>query len=597
MSVQDFERELAGALPEPDVDESDELEAERQEILAEARHYLGLPESAGVDVIRSAFSTSMWDFWIFFFPEYRMGEDGTEIQGGDFHRELVDELQRIYIDGRPGEELSRAYPREHAKSVFASFVGQLFALAHGHRRFAVLFSDTSTQAEEFVDDTRVEVETNERLQAVYAEFCEWDRPPKANRLAFGTGVWLVCAGSGKSVRGMRKGRQRPDLVTCDDIENDEEVENPKRRKKKMRWYNRVPRKLGRAAVFVIVGTILHASSFLAERVKADEHIHAALPSEPVNQELWSEWERMFLDRGLPDAEAVALQFYEARRAEMDAGAEVLWPAQFSIYGLMVERAEDLASFLSERQNKPFDPSASWFPEDRITFRTLHPKDTDVDELPSDEEIVLSVGFWDPARGTSKGDTSSLVRLDCYRDGSRHVRESETDRIPPENVMEAGIGMHKRRRFDVWGVEKVGLSSYDETLQTLGDHNGLQLPVEPCTPTGSKDIRIRSLRPSIVSAGLTFDSSLPLEAQRQLKFYPSHPNDDFPDAVQSAMTLADEYLTDVEPASSSRDATEEELRPDRDADLRRAIPREDEPEGLGAFSGRFAPGGLFDRLFG
>jgi len=576
--ADDLERALAAALPDAEPDEAAELEAELEEIRAAARAYLGLAAGTPLGEIQARFARSLWDFWMFFFPDYRTDERGVEVPGAAFHEELAAELQRIVLDGRPGEEFAAAYPREHAKSVFASLVDHLWAHANALRRFGIIFSDTDSQAREFLDDTRVEVETNERLQAIYPEFCEWAREPRANRLAFGNGTILMCAGSGKSVRGARKGKQRPDMITLDDIENDEEVENPNRRKKKMRWYNRVVKKLGRAAVLVIVGTILHAESFLAQKVPDDSSTYAALVTEPVNQELWNEWERVFHDRSLADSEAAARAFYATHQVAMDAGAEVLWPARFSLYELMVERAEDLASFLSERQNKPFDPSASWFPEDRITWRALRPKSPDIEELPPESDIIFSVAFWDPSRGTSKGDTSSLVRLDCYADGSRHVRESETDRIPPEAVMEYGIGLHKRRPFNVWGVEKVGLSSYDETLQKLGTQLGLMLPIVPHTPTGNKDLRIRSMRPAIVAGQLTFDDGLPLEAKRQLKFYGAgHPNDDFPDAVDAANKVADEYLADVTAASASRDATDEELAQDRSTLLGRASLRDEEPD--------------------
>lgn len=580
----ELEREFEDALPEPEADDSAELEAERERLLGEAREHLRLPPHATREVICEEFARDLWQFWLFFFPHYRLSPSGTEIPSAAFHRQLATDLQELVLHGRPGEEMARAYPREHAKSVFTSLVMPIWALASQLKRFAFEFSDTSNQAREFLEDVRTEVETNERLQAIYPDFCEWKRDPRQDRLAFGNEAVMMAAGSGKSVRGARKGARRPDLIVLDDIENDEEVENPQRRKKKMRWFNRVVKKLGMVAVIAIVGTILHAESFLSERVKAEEHIHAALVVEPRRMDLWDEWERVFHDRSLPDSEAAALAFYDAHQLEMDAGAQVLWPERFTLYGLMRERAEDLASFLSERQNRPFDPSASWFPEDRIVWRAARPLTEGVDELPPDGEIVLSVGFWDPARGTTKGDTSSLVRLDCYLDGRRHVRESETDRIPPELVMATAVGLHKRRPFDVLGVEKVGLSSYDEDLRGLFLQQGLATPVEPHTPVGDKQLRIKSLRPQIVAATLTFDEALPLEAKRQIKFYPQHPNDDFPDAVHAANALADLYLQDVKAASASREATREDLEIKRE-DVFGRSPLVDPPAGTSSLRDR------------
>lgn len=558
MSLDRLGAELEAAIPDAEVSDEEQLEAEHAAIRAEAERFLwGEDRGRPLEEIQAKFAESFETWWLFFLPHIRTDDEGNETESAPFQRELMAEIQDLILNGRPGAKFSAAYPREHAKSIYGCFAGNMWALLNGHRHFSVIFSNTEPQAHGFLADIRDEIETNERLQAIYPVACTWDakRQPTNSRLILGNGGILMAAGKGKSVRGMRVGKRRPDLIFIDDIENDKEVENPRVRKKTSRWFNRSVRKLGKAAVYVILGTILHAEAFLAQQIKDKDCIHSALVEEPANMELWAEWEEIFHSRELKDSEAAARNFYDERRALMDEGAVVLWPGMFDLYGLMVERAEDLASFLSERQNNPFDPSASWFPEDRTTW-------LNVETRPPDTDVIFSVAFWDPSRGTSKGDTSSLVRLDCYKDGRRHVRESETDRVVPEIIMETGIGMHKRRPFNVWGVEKVGLSSYEETLRDKGLAQGLALPVVPHTPTGSKDLRIKSMRPLTVSGTLTFDESLPLEAQRQIKFYPQHPNDDFPDAVEAANKIADEYLRDPEGASGSKDPEPDETRINR-----------------------------------
>lgn len=543
--ISDLAQRLEALVPEEDPGEADALAREHEGIRAHARAFLGLPDDVTLEEIQAAFGRSLWDFWTFFFEHYRRDDAGHETEAAPYQPDFCEAIQDLVVDGEPGEELARAYPREHAKSVFGTLVGPLWATASGHRRFAFLFSDTDTQAWGFLEDIRVEVETNERLQAIYPDFCSWRAQPRVNRLVFGDGAIIMAAGSGKSVRGARKGAQRPDFIVLDDIENDEEVENPKRRRKKMTWYNKVVRKLGRAAVYLIVGTILHAESFLAQRVKSEADIFAAVVRDAERQDLWQQWEEILRDRTLPDREGEAWRFYQANRAEMDRGAVVLWPAKFTLYQLYKERAEDLASYLSERQNRPFDPTAAWFPEDRLLF-------LEADDIPLESDVVLSIAFWDPSRGTSKSDTSALPRLDVYRDGRRIVTEGIAARIPPEEVMDVAIGWHRRRPFNAFGVEKVGLSSYDEQLRARAEAAGVRLPIEPVTPTGDKHLRIRSLRPDVVAQTLAFAASLPLEVIQQLKYYPQHPNDDFWDAVQQAMTLADVYTADVPAAGGTVD---------------------------------------------
>jgi len=578
--IVDLTERLAARIPEPEPEPSAAAAAADaaavESVLAEARTFLCLAPDAPLERIQEAFGGRLWSFWEFFFPHYRMGPGGQETSGAPYQVQLCDDLQNLVIEGGAGQELARAFPREHAKSVFATLVMPLWAVLSAHRKFAYLFSDTDTQAVGFLEDTRIEMETNERLAAVYPEAAEWDGLPRANRLVFATGAVIAAAGSGKAVRGARKRSQRPDLIVLDDIENDEEVENPNRRRKKEVWFNKVVKKLGAAAVVAIVGTILHAQSFLAtriERLGGDAHIHAAVVRDAKDQKLWRRWERLLhgIDRRyrplrtlrrfdlgssnsrrVPRVRAVqvsraaaARAFYEANREAMDAGAELLWPDRFTLYQFYQERAEDLASYLSERQNKPFDPSASWFPEDRLLF-------IERADLPPVTDVVFSAIFWDPSRGTSKGDTSSAKRLDVFREGRRIVTEAVTERIPPEEMMEIIIGWHKKRLANVIGVERVGLSSYDEQLRAKAAAQGLALPIVPVTPVGSKDLRIKSMRPLVVAQVLALADDLPLESKRQFKFYPQHPNDDFPDGVEQANKLADEYLRDTPAAGATRD---------------------------------------------
>ncbi|HEX8276041.1 MAG TPA: hypothetical protein VF615_25615 [Longimicrobiaceae bacterium] len=563
-------------VPEAEPEEPGEDEALLEEIRDEARAFLTLPFDASLEQVQAAFGESLELYWSFFFGHYRVDEEsGEETPGAPFHAELRARWQALVLGESSRKEDAVACPREHSKSVNGSLLLPLWALSNGHRRFAFLFSDTDTQAWGFLEDIRVEVETNERLQAIYPAFCVFQGKPRVNRLVFGNGAVMMAAGSGKSVRGARKGAQRPDLIIQDDIENDEEVENPKRRRKKLVWHNKVVKKLGKAAVILSVGTVLHADSFLANRIRSDADVFRAITAYPAAMNLWEEWEKIFHDRSLPDREAAARAFYEARQEEMDAGAVVLWPAKFSLYELMVERAEDLASFLSERQNDPFDPAASYFPEEALQF-------LEADDKPAVDQVRLSVGFWDPSRGTSKSDTSAAFRLDVLLDGRRFVSWGVAGQIPPEEVIETVVGAHKVRAFYAFGVEKVGLSNYDGDLQRVSRGAGVSLPVEPVTPQGEKQLRIKSMRPLVVSGGLLFAADLPLEAVRQIKYYGQHPNDDVWDAVQQANQLADVFLTDIVPAGGVIDPGPDAGRIERESmfgNTNLALPRFGERVGL------------------
>lgn len=549
--------ELDDLIPDPVAPEPDDADAEAEELevaLQEAREFLELPETASREQVQECFARSLPAFSVFFFPHYHEDEAGGLIIPSRMHGELLQRIEDLVLGRTASREEAFACPREHGKSVTGTVKGVIWAAANKLRRFPFIFSDTGSQAAGFLEDVRDELEGNVRLRAVYPEFCTWASPPRINphglsRLVLANDTVVMAAGAGKSVRGARKGTIRPDFIVLDDIESDEEVENPKRRAKKMRWYRKVAKKLGRAAVYLILGTILHAHSFLAALIGKDQaRIYRALEQLPEDMALWEQWEAVFHDRAVPEIEerkAGARAFYDAHREAMDAGAVVLWPGRFCLYELMEERAEDLASFLSERQNDPFDPAACYFPEDKLVW-------LERGELPAPDDVVASVAMWDPSDGTTTSDTSAVPRIDALRDGRRLVSWALVDRIPPEEVIQTIVGAHKLRPFLVVGVEKVGLSSFQKDLTRVARELGIALPVQAVTPHGNKDLRIRSQRPLVVSGGLVFAGDLPREAVQQIKYYPQHPNDDLWDAIQQANALLDELLAGVRPAAASRD---------------------------------------------
>lgn len=79
----------------------------------------------------------------------------------------------------------------------------------------------------------------------------------------GTKFRIIAKGSEQKLRGMLWNGARPDLIVCDDLENDEIVMNKERRDKFKRWvYGALIPCRSQKGIIRIVGTILHMDSFL-----------------------------------------------------------------------------------------------------------------------------------------------------------------------------------------------------------------------------------------------------------------------------------------------------------------------------------------------
>jgi hypothetical protein len=127
-------------------------------------------------------------------------------------------------------------------------------------------------------------------------------------------------------------------------------------------------------VYIVVGTILHYDSLLANLLKKPgwkgRKFKAVLKWS--QSKLWEKWEQIFADVsvGKEEAESAADAFFTERQAEMLAGTEVLWKEREPYYYLMkMYVSEGPAYFNSEKQNEPLNPEDAVFLEEWIQYYT------------------------------------------------------------------------------------------------------------------------------------------------------------------------------------------------------------------------------------
>ena len=133
-----------------------------------------------------------------------------------------------------------AAPRGHAKSTSLTFKGTIHAVVYGYKHYPIIISDSSDQAEGFLDNIRVEFEENEAIREDFGDLT--GKVWRSNVLVTSTNIKVEAIGSGKKIRGRKHRNWRPDLLILDDIENDENVRTPEQRAKLDSWFKkRFPR--------------------------------------------------------------------------------------------------------------------------------------------------------------------------------------------------------------------------------------------------------------------------------------------------------------------------------------------------------------------
>jgi phage terminase large subunit-like protein len=193
---------------------------------------------------------------------------------------LHDELNawhRREVDRRPGAMDAFAAPRGHGKSTGGVEIPALWHAAACVRRFTVIVSDTYDQATQRLATVIDEVENNTKLRAAYpdlrpatdakGQLVRW----RDDDVVFACGCRIMAAGAGKSLRGARKGAQRPDLLLLDDLEDEGSVATPAALDKRLRWITRVALGLAdpRTGISALwVGTILSRAALLNQATGA-----------------------------------------------------------------------------------------------------------------------------------------------------------------------------------------------------------------------------------------------------------------------------------------------------------------------------------------
>lgn len=470
------------------------------------------------------------------------------------------ELDRIWREGvmkglDPSEcakEINRAdgcrraieAPRGHAKSTTFTFKDALHAAVYAYKHYIIILSDSSDQAEGFLADIRTELEENAALKEDFGDL--EGKVWKASVILLSNGVKIEAIGSGKKIRGRRHKQWRPDLIVCDDLENDENVNTPEQRKKLRDWFYKAVSKAGDTYTDIVyIGTLLHFDALLANVAKNPSYKtvkYQGVISFADNTELWDAWEQIFIDLNNDARQEDARAFFEANRAEMLQGTAVLWEEKLSYYDLMVIRiSEGEASFNSEIQNDPIDPENCAFQEEWFDYY-----DDDSKTVPDfSDPKFLFIGANDPSLGKNKkSDTSSIFALaKDTSTGYLYIVIADIAKRKPDQIIEDALEASRRLKRDYkrpyykFGVETVQFQYYfAEIMRQRAAEAGEYLPIEEINSTQNKDARIQSLQPFVKNGYIKF-SKKHKTLLKQMTEYPMGKNDDGPDGLQMAVKLA------------------------------------------------------------
>lgn len=457
-----------------------------------------------------------------YFPHYVKGESSR------FHEFLWRRLPEIVASPRGARELIAA-PRGNAKSTYVSLLFVIWCLITRKKRFPVILSDTFEQAAVHLAGIKTEMEFNPRLSADFADETGLGPVWQVGEAVLKNGAKVKIGGSGKALRGFRHGAVRPDLVICDDLENDENVRKPEQREKLEAWLDKTVEPLGPpdgTMDLIWVNTFLHYDAVAVRKSRNPlwkTTVFRAIVRGPDRADLWERWEEVLRN----DGEEASDAFYADNEAILLAGSEVLWPSVQPLLALQKIKVRiGEGPFSSEYQNEPIDEGSQLF--GKITFWVSRLSDW------------LFFGVCDPSLGKSNkgGDPSAILVGGLDRaTGILDVVEASISRRLPTLIMDHIIGFQKDYRCLRWGIESVQFQEFFRTqLVALSAARGIPVPAMPILSSTDKGLRIESIQPHVFNGLIRLHSSQTVLLE-QLRFYPQHAHDDGPDALEMLWRLA------------------------------------------------------------
>ncbi len=447
-------------------------------------------------------------------------------------------------------QVAIAAPRRHAKTTALTQTCALAAALFRERVNIVIVSDTITQAVQFLGGIKTELMENESLRSLFKihSFTKEVEDEFICMCEDGHKFRMSAKGAEQKLRGMKWGHIRPDLIMCDDLENDEIVMNKERRAKFKRWfYAALLPSMSYKGKVMYVGTILHNDSLLESLMP--KRIEKYTIVEPL---------KTYSTRPNPGWKSIK---YRAHTADF---TEILWPAQYDKAWFVKKRQEYLDQGLpdvysQEYLNIPLDESVAYFK--RSDFRDM----TDVDrELLKNKDWKKYYNFYigtDLAVSTAeRSDWSAFVVGGLDENNALTIFNVIRERMDSQEIVETILSLQQVYQPECISMEKGQIEkSIGPFLRQRMLDVSIFPNILPLAPSTDKVQRARSIQARMRAGAVKFDkgASWYNDLEEEATIFPRGKHDDQVDALAYIGLILDKMIQ----GASRKDIEEEEYEED------------------------------------
>ncbi|KND38472.1 hypothetical protein [Streptomyces acidiscabies] len=348
-------------------------------------------------------------FALTYFPHHLRGDETRgQISLSPVHWDWCEQAQAWMQAPVIPKEQRHAYiaPRAMGKSTWWQLILPLWAAAHGHVRYIAGFASAASQARQRLRDIKMELESNQLLQADYPELCRPARrasgvsdADRQDLYIAQSGFAFTAQGVDSSILGAKVGSQRPDLIVLDDVEPGESNYSPYQMAKRLRTIQDDILPLNVYARVVLVGTTTMPGSITHQLVQA---------ANGLKPEDW------ILE------EQICPHHHRPFRIGDDGTEASVWPEKWPLPFLLEER--HTRSFRKNMENDPLGYDGDYWAADDFQYGPLPANRTALFIDPavttrttSDETGYAVVGWNKPSK------TCVVRYADSYRHSGRQIR--------------------------------------------------------------------------------------------------------------------------------------------------------------------------------
>jgi predicted phage terminase large subunit-like protein len=134
------------------------------------------------------------------------------------------------------------------------------------KKFVLMIAKTESQARQYLANIKIELESNGLLRSDLGPFEEPDDEWRATSIVLPKyKARITVASVESSIRGIKHGAHRPDLIICDDLEDLDIIKTAESREKMFKWLTGDVIPLGdKDTRLVVIGTALHHDSLITK---------------------------------------------------------------------------------------------------------------------------------------------------------------------------------------------------------------------------------------------------------------------------------------------------------------------------------------------